>query len=56
MAPLAAELQPVRAGLEGGRFRPLDPAAVQAIDATVFQILEDIGLSQAPDSGIGYMT
>jgi trimethylamine--corrinoid protein Co-methyltransferase len=30
--------------------------AVQAVDATVYQILEEIGLSQAPDSGVRYMT
>ena len=55
-APLAEDKRPVRAGLEGGKFKPLDAAAVKAIDATVYQILEEIGLSQAPDSGIKYMT
>jgi len=55
-APLAEDLRPIRAGLEGGNFKPLDAAAVQAVDATVYQILEEIGLSQAPDSGVKYMT
>ena len=55
-APLAEDLRPIRAGLEGGNFKPLDAAAMQAIDATVYQILEEIGLSQAPDSGVKYMT
>ena len=55
-APLAEDLRPVRAGLEGGNFKPLDAAAVKAVDATVYQILEEIGLSQAPDTGIKYMT
>ena len=55
-APLAEDLRPIRAGLEGGNFKPLDAAAVQAVDATVYQILEEIGLSQAPDSGVRYMT
>ena len=55
-APLAEELRPVRAGLIGGQYRPLDVAAVQAIDSAVYQILEEIGLSQAPESGIAYMT
>ena len=54
-APLAEELRPVRGGMEGGTFRPLDEHAVRAIDDAVFQILEEIGLSQAPDSGIDYM-
>ena len=55
-APLSEEMRPVRPGLEGGSYRPLDAAAVAAIDDTVFQILEEIGLSQAPESGIAYMT
>ncbi len=55
-APLAEDLRPVRAGLEGGNFKPPDAAAVKAVDATVYQILEEIGLSQAPDTGIKYMT
>ena len=55
-APLAEELRPVRAGLAGGQYRPLDAAAVKAIDSAVYQILEEIGLSQAPETGIRYMT
>jgi trimethylamine--corrinoid protein Co-methyltransferase len=55
-APLAEELRPVKAGMEGGRYKPLDAAAVAAIEATIYQILEEIGLSQAPESGIKYMT
>ena len=55
-APLAAELRPIRPGMTGGQYRPLDDAAVRAIDSAVYQILEEIGLSQAPDSGIAYMT
>ena len=55
-APLADELRPVRAGLAGGQYRPLDDAAVKAIDSAVYQILEEIGLSQAPESGVRYMT
>ena len=52
----AKDFRPVRAGLEGGQFKPLDAEAVKSIDATVYQILEEIGLSQAPVSGIEYMT
>ena len=55
-APLSEELRPVRAGLAGGQYRPLDDAAVAAIDDAVHQILEEIGLSQAPDTGAAYMT
>ena len=55
-APLAEELRPVRAGMTGGTFRPLDAAAVDAIEDAVYQILEEIGLSQAPESGVAYLT
>jgi trimethylamine--corrinoid protein Co-methyltransferase len=55
-APLSEEMRPVRPGLEGGNYRPLDDAGVTAINDTIFQILEEIGLSQAPESGIAYMT
>ncbi|MCE2516798.1 MAG: trimethylamine methyltransferase family protein [Alphaproteobacteria bacterium] len=55
-APLAEELRPVRPGLEGGSYKPLDDAALAAVEDTVYQILEEIGLSQAPETGIKYMT
>ncbi|MGC6485039.1 MAG: trimethylamine methyltransferase family protein [Candidatus Puniceispirillales bacterium] len=55
-APLSEEMRPVRPGLEGGHYKPLDEAGLAAINDTVFQILEEIGLSQAPESGIAYMT
>ena len=55
-APLADDLRPVRPGLPGGQFRPLGGTAIQAINDTVFQILDEIGLSQAPQSGIDCMT
>ena len=48
VAPLANDLLPVRAGLSGGQFKPLDDAAMMAINDAVFQILDEIGLSQAP--------
>ena len=55
-APLADELRPVRAGLSGGTFKPLNDASVKAIEDTVYQILDEIGLSQAPETGVKYMT
>ena len=55
-APLAAELRPIRPGMTGGQYRPLENTAVRAIDQAVYQILEEIGLSQAPESGIAHMT
>ena len=55
-ALLAEDFRPIRAGLEGGNSKPLDATAVQAVDATVYQILEEISLSQAPDSSVKYIT
>ena len=55
-APLADELRPVRPGLYGGTFKPLSDASVKAIEDTMYQILDEIGLSQAPESGVKYMT
>ena len=55
-APLADHLRPVRAGLEGGRFNPLSPQAEDRIHAAVLDALEQIGLADAPPSGIEYMT
>ncbi|MGB2436641.1 MAG: trimethylamine methyltransferase family protein, partial [Candidatus Puniceispirillales bacterium] len=55
-SPLADDLRPVRPGLSGGAYKPLDDQGVSAISDTIFQILEEIGLSQAPESGIRYMT
>ena len=55
-APLAQDLQPVRPGMSGGQYKPLSDADVAKIEQTVYQLLEEIGLSQAPDTGIEYMT
>ncbi|WP_411891621.1 trimethylamine methyltransferase family protein [Yoonia sp. SDW83-1] len=55
-APLAEELRPVRAGLPGGQYKPLTDADVARIHAAALDALEQIGLSQAPPSGINIMT
>ena len=54
-APLSDEMRPVRPGLVGGSYKPLDNRAVLAIEDAVYQILEEIGLSQAPETGVEYM-
>ena len=51
-APLTEEMRPVKPGLEGGQYKPLDAEGVEVISQTIFKILEEIGLSQAPESGI----
>lgn len=55
-APLTEEMRPIRAGLEGGAYRPLSDAQVERIYDASLQILEEIGLSLAPESGIAAMT
>jgi len=54
-APLADHIRPVRAGLEGGTYRPLSEAAVARIHEAALQALEEIGLADAPQSGIDAM-
>ncbi len=55
-APLAEDLRPVRAGLEGGQYKPLTDADVLRIHNAALDALEQIGLSQAPPSGVEAMT
>ena len=55
-APLADHLRPVRAGLEGGRYSPLTDAEVERIHHAALDALEQIGLADAPDSGVAYLT
>ncbi len=46
-AALADELKPVHAGEVGGQYKPLKQADIQAIDETVYKILEEVGFAQA---------
>jgi trimethylamine---corrinoid protein Co-methyltransferase len=55
-APLAEALRPVRAGLEGGQYRPLTEAGVARIHDAALTALEEIGLANAPPSGVAAMT
>jgi trimethylamine--corrinoid protein Co-methyltransferase len=55
-APLPDNLRPVRPGMSGGRYRPLSDADVLRIHHAALDILESIGLADAPPSGIEYMT
>ncbi|MBZ0161865.1 MAG: trimethylamine methyltransferase family protein [Notoacmeibacter sp.] len=55
-APLAENLRPVRPGMSGGQYNPLSEAAVRRIHEAALDALEQIGLSQAPQSGIEAMT
>lgn len=53
---LSEELRPIHAGLVGGQYKPLTEAAVQRIHEAALDALENIGLGDAPESGIAIMT
>ena len=55
-APLEEALRPIRAGMSGGRYRPLTDGDVTAIHTAALTALEEIGLADAPPSGIEYLT
>jgi trimethylamine--corrinoid protein Co-methyltransferase len=55
-APLAADVTPVRAGMSGGTFNPLSEAQILAIHETALVALEEIGLADAPPSGVDILT
>ena len=45
-APLAEDIRPVRAGLEGTTYKPLSDDDIQKVHEAVLDVLENIGLSQ----------
>jgi len=55
-APLAENVRPIRAGMPGGRYRPLTDEGMAKIHASALDALEQIGLSQAPPSGVALLT
>ncbi|HUL46793.1 MAG TPA: trimethylamine methyltransferase family protein [Steroidobacteraceae bacterium] len=55
-APLPEELRPVRPGMEGGHYRPLSDENVLKIHRAALQLLAEVGLADAPPSGVEYLT
>ncbi len=55
-APLSDALRPIRPGLEGGRYKPLTDIDMTNIHTAVLDALETIGLADAPESGVAYLT
>lgn len=55
-APLAEDIRPIRPGMEGGAYRPLTDAGVTHIHEAALEVLETIGLADAPPSGIAILT
>ncbi|SLN09661.1 Trimethylamine methyltransferase (MTTB) [Roseovarius litorisediminis] len=55
-APLSDAMRPIRPGMEGGRYRPLTDTDMTNIHNSVLDALEQIGLADAPQSGVDYLT
>ncbi len=55
-SPLAADMRPVRPGLVGGRYKPLDGADILRIHHAALDLLEQVGLADAPPSGVAILT
>lgn len=55
-APLAANQRPVWPGMEAGRYRPLSDADVIRVHRAALDVLAEIGMADAPPSGIELMT
>ena len=55
-APLTDDMRPIRAGMEGGTFKPLSDIDIQKIHAAALTALETIGLADAPPSGVEILT
>ena len=55
-APLADHLRPIRAGMQGGTYQPLTQGDIKRIHSAALDALEQIGLSEAPLSGVVHLT
>ncbi len=55
-APLTDDVRPVRPGMEGGRYRPLDEADILKVHRTALRLLAEVGLADAPPSGVEILT
>ena len=55
-APLTDDVRPVRPGLEGGRYRPLDDADILKVHRAALRLLSEVGLADAPPSGVELLT
>ena len=54
--PLPDHLRPVKPGMESGRYQPLSQDDVQKIHRTALRLLSEVGLADAPESGVEYLT
>lgn len=51
-APLAEDIRPIRAGMEGGRYKPLSDDDIAQIHESALEILSDIGFKDATEGCI----
>ncbi len=54
--PLAQDVAPIRPGLEGGRYKPLDETAMTRIHEAALEVLADVGFADAIPSCIEVCT
>ena len=54
-APASEETRSIRPGMSGGFYKPLSDSQVNQIHEAALTALEEIGLADAPQSGIDYM-
>ena len=55
-APLTEDTRPVRPGMEGGRYKPLDDVDVLKVHHMALRLLAEVGLADAPPSGVEILT
>ena len=55
-APLPENLRPVRPGMTAGHYRPLADQDVVKIHRAALRLLAEVGLADAPPSGVEYLT
>ena len=55
-AGLPPDMRPVHPGMAGGRYLPLHETDVPRIHTAALDVLEQIGLSDAPPSGVELLT
>jgi len=55
-AKLESHLQPIKGGMPGGKFKALSDADVLRIHEAALQILWEVGMADAPPSGVEYLT
>jgi trimethylamine--corrinoid protein Co-methyltransferase len=53
---LPDHLRPVNPGMESGRYKPLSDHDIQQIHQTALRLLEEVGLADAPETGVELLT